>query len=87
MIRLAAQADIGSKRLISLDPQAWVRWVMATPDVVYQELLNSDFQWLGRQGDVLIRAWTPEQGELLIANEIQLRYSVEMPRRMRLYTA
>lgn len=36
---------------------------------------------------MLIRAWDPELGEFLIANEIQLRYSGEMPRRMRLYAA
>jgi predicted transposase YdaD len=50
-------------------------------------MLNAEFQWLAREGDVLIRAWDPILGEFLIANEIQLRYSSEMPRRMRLYAA
>ncbi len=49
------------------------------------EMLDSEFEWVSRQGDVLIRAWDPDIGEFLISNEIQLRYSSEMPRRMRAY--
>ncbi len=79
---MAPKADIGSKRLISLEatcrrwrePQSWSRWVTQNPLVEFQEMLNSEFQWVSREGDVLIRAWDPEIGEFLIANEIQLRY-------------
>ncbi|MFQ3614725.1 MAG: Rpn family recombination-promoting nuclease/putative transposase [Cyanobacteriota bacterium] len=84
---MSKKADIGSKRLISLDPQAWIRWVTQNPKVQFQEMLDSEFEWLSRQGDVLIRAWDPNIGEFLIANEIQLRYSPEMPQRMRAYAA
>ncbi len=82
---MVKKADIGSKRLVSLDPQAWIRWVMGNPRVEFAEMLDSEFEWVSRQGDVLIRAWDPDIGEFLIANEIQLRYSSEMPRRMRAY--
>ncbi len=81
------KADIGSKRLISLDPQAWIRWVTQNPQIQFQEMVTSEFQWLSREGDVLIRAQDPDQGEFLIATELQLRYSPEMPRRMRAYAA
>lgn len=84
---MAPKADIGSKRLISLAPQSWIRWVTQNPQVEFQEMLSSEFQWVSREGDVLIRAWDPDSGEFLIANEIQLRYSPEMPRRMRAYAA
>lgn len=84
---MTKKADIGSKRLISLDPQAWSCWVTGNPNIEFADLLDSEFQWISRHGDVLIRAWDPAMGEFLIANEIQLRYSTEMPRRMRLYAA
>ncbi len=84
---MAPKADIGSKRLISLDPQGWTRWITQNPEAIFQEILNSKFEWVSREGDVLIRAWDPDLGEFLIANEIQLRYSPKMPRRMRAYAA
>ncbi|NJM00542.1 MAG: Rpn family recombination-promoting nuclease/putative transposase [Synechococcaceae cyanobacterium SM2_3_2] len=84
---MVKKADIGSKRLVSLDPEAWIRWVMGNPRVEFAEMLDSEFEWVSRQGDVLIRAWDPTIGEFLIANELQLRYSSEMPRRMRAYAA
>jgi len=84
---MTKKADIGNKRLISLDPQSWSRWVTENPRIEFLEMLNTEFQWLAREGDVLLRAWDPDLGEFLIANEIQLRYSTEMPRRMRLYAA
>lgn len=84
---MTKKADIGSKRLISLALQAWAQWVTHKPDVHFQEMFNSEFQWLAREGDVLLRAWAPDSGEFLIANEIQLRYSPEMLRRMRLYAS
>ncbi len=84
---MVKKADIGSKRLISLDPQGWSCWVTGNPRIEFADLLDSEFQWIAREGDVLIRAWDPQIGEFLIANEIQLRYSTKMPRRMRAYAA
>ncbi|MFN6536669.1 MAG: Rpn family recombination-promoting nuclease/putative transposase [Nostoc sp. EkiNYC01] len=84
---MSKPADISTKRLISLAPDNWVKWVTQIPDVIVGEILNSEFQWLSRQSDVLIRVESPEYGKFLIVNELQLRYKPEMPRRMRAYTA
>ncbi|MBW4552751.1 MAG: DUF4351 domain-containing protein [Aphanocapsa sp. GSE-SYN-MK-11-07L] len=84
---MAKSADIGSKRLISLAPEAWVKWVAQADDVVPLEILNAEFQWVSPESDVLIKAFSPSAGEFLILNEIQLRYSAKMPLRMRAYAA
>ena len=47
--------------------------------------LNSEFQWISRESDVLIRAESQEYGKFLVLNELQLRYKPEMPRRVRAY--
>jgi predicted transposase YdaD len=78
-------ADIGGKRLISLAPDVWVQWIMQSSDVMAREILNSEFQWVSRQNDVLLKAFSPEHGEFLVLNELQLRYRIKMPRRMRAY--
>ncbi|KJH70330.1 RpnC/YadD family protein [Aliterella atlantica] len=80
-------ADIGTKRLISLAPNNWVRWVTQIPDVVASNILDPQFQWISREGDVLVRAQSPRYGEFLVLNELQLRYKPDMPRRMRAYAA
>ena len=49
-------ADIGSKRLISLSPNAWVKWVTQSAEVSAQEILDSEFQWISRESDVVIKA-------------------------------
>ena len=81
------KADIGSKRLISLAPDAWARWVTQDPNITVQDILSSEFQWISRESDVLIKAYSPTHGEFLILNELQLRYSNHMPRRVRAYSA
>jgi predicted transposase YdaD len=80
-------ADTGSKRLISLAPDAWVQWVTQRPDVVAQEILASEFQWISRETDVLVKAYSDTCGEFLVLNELQLRYTANMPLRMRAYAA
>ncbi|MGF1602314.1 MAG: hypothetical protein ACFCU8_09900 [Thermosynechococcaceae cyanobacterium] len=52
---MAKTADIGSKRLISLAPDAWVQWVTQNPQAVARELLDSEFQWVSRQSDVVVK--------------------------------
>ncbi|MCU0567046.1 MAG: hypothetical protein MUF49_10665 [Oculatellaceae cyanobacterium Prado106] len=84
---MVKKADIGGKRLISLAPTAWVQWVTQRSDVVVQEILGSEFQWIGRDNDVLIKVRSQEQGEFLVLNELQLRYNNKMPVRMRAYSA
>lgn len=80
-------ADIGSKRLISLAPDAWVQWVTQRTDVTARDVLASEFQWVKRESDVLVKTYSPELGEFLVLNELQLRYATDMPRRMRAYAA
>jgi predicted transposase YdaD len=82
---VAKKADIGGKRLISLAPNAWVQWVTQQPDVIAQEILGSEFQWLSRENDVLVKAYSSTHGEFLIVNELQLRYNDKLPIRMRAY--
>jgi predicted transposase YdaD len=64
-----------------------VQWVTDRPTVAAREVLASEFQWVSRDSDVLVKAYDPDQGEFLVLNELQLRYTVEMPRRMRAYAA
>ncbi|WP_341528773.1 Rpn family recombination-promoting nuclease/putative transposase [Nostoc sp. UHCC 0302] len=47
----------------------------------------SEFQWISRESDVLIRVTSLEYGEFLVLNELQLRYQPQMPRWMRAYSA
>ncbi|MGI8500385.1 MAG: Rpn family recombination-promoting nuclease/putative transposase [Hassallia sp.] len=84
---MAKAADIGGKRLISLAPDAWVKWVTQSPDVLAREILASEFQWISRESDVVVKAYHPQIGDFLVLNELQLRYNTRLPRRMRAYAA
>ncbi|MBN3890927.1 MAG: Rpn family recombination-promoting nuclease/putative transposase [Nostoc sp. JL31] len=84
---MAKVADIGSKRLINLAPDAWVQWVTQRPEVVAKEILGSEFHWISRETDVLVKAYSATHGDFLVLNELQLRYTAQMPLRMRAYTA
>lgn len=84
---MAKSADIGSKRLISLAPDAWAQWVTQRTDVVVKDILASEFQWIGRETDVLMRAYSPDEGDFLVLNELQLRYNNDMPFRVLVYAA
>jgi predicted transposase YdaD len=84
---VAKVADIGGKRLVSLSPQAWVRWVTQQTDVIAQEIMGADFQWVSRENDILVKSWSPEYGDFLVLTELQLRYQAAMPLRMRAYPA
>ncbi|MDZ7993415.1 MAG: Rpn family recombination-promoting nuclease/putative transposase [Nostoc sp. EfeVER01] len=84
---MAKVADIGSKRLINLAPDAWVKWVTQRPEVVAKEILGSEFHWISRETDVLVKAYSATHGDFLLLNELQLRYTAQMPLRMRAYAA
>ena len=84
---MSKPADTSAKKLISLAPDNWVRWVTNIPDIQAGEILSGEFQWISRENDVLIRARSPEYGDFLVLNELQLRYNSKMPRRMRSYAA
>lgn len=64
-----------------------MKWVTQQPDVVAREILASEFQWISRDTDVLLQAYNPKIGDFLVLNELQLRYTNRMPRRMRAYAA
>src|SRR5437016_6106908 len=82
---MAGTVDIGSKRLISLAPTPWVRWLLGDNSLEALDLLSSDFQWVARANDVLIKVRSPVYGDFLIANEMQLRPHRYMDRRVRAY--
>jgi predicted transposase YdaD len=84
---MAKPADVSTKRLISLAPDNWVRWVTEIPDIVAEEIIDSQFQWISRESDVLISVESQQYGKFLVLNELQLRYQTRMPRRMRAYAA
>ncbi len=84
---MSKSADIGSKRLIGLAPTAWLRWLLNDETVEVLALLAADFQWVGRETDMVLRARSPLYGEFLVINEMQLRPDPAMPRRLTAYTA
>jgi predicted transposase YdaD len=84
---VAKASDIGGKRLLGLAPDDWARWVTQQEDVIALEILGSEFQWVSRENDVLMKVHSPTHGEFLILNELQLRYTDKMPLRMRAYAA
>jgi len=84
---VAKASDIGGKRLLGLAPDAWARWVTQQPDVTTLEILGSEFQWVSRENDVLMKVQSSRHGEFLILNELQLRYTDKMPLRMSAYAA
>lgn len=84
---MTKKSDISTKKLIGLAPKNWVRWVTEIDDILAGEIINSEFQWISRENDVLVRATSPRYGEFLVLNEIQLRYKPEMPKRIRAYAA
>ena len=82
---MAQRADIGSRRLISLAPTAWVRWLLGDDTLDAIDLLSADFQWVSRESDALIRVHSPTHGDFVVVNEIQLHHDPRMPSRMRAY--
>jgi predicted transposase YdaD len=82
---MAQRADIGSRRLISLAPTAWVRWLLGDDTLDAIDLLSADFQWVSRESDALIRVHSPTHGDFVVVNEIQLHHDPRMPSRIRAY--
>ncbi|NJN67344.1 MAG: Rpn family recombination-promoting nuclease/putative transposase, partial [Chloroflexaceae bacterium] len=85
---MAKPADIGSKRLIGLDPDGWVRWITQRPDVRARGILAAtEFQWMSRETDAIIHAFSPQEGEFLMVNDMQLRCDQGMAWRTQAYSA
>ncbi|PSO49966.1 MAG: hypothetical protein BRC33_04815 [Cyanobacteria bacterium SW_9_44_58] len=83
---MSKPADIGGKRLISLSPNNWAQWLTQLPQVRVTQMLDSDLQWVSRENDILLKVASPETGDFLLLNELQLRYTSKLPRRMRAYS-
>lgn len=81
------KADISGKRLIGLYPDGWVKWVTQSSGTVAQVILDSEFQWLSRDSDILIKAYSEEEGEFISLTELQFRPDTRMPVRIRAYAA
>lgn len=84
---MAKKADIGSKRLVSLAPDGWARWVTNFSDVTVIDFIDGQFQWVSRDSDVLIKASSRQHGEFYILNEWQLHYDTGIEYRIRAYAA
>ncbi len=65
-------ADISTKRLISLAPDRWIQWLMGSSGLKVLQIISDEFQWVARESDVLVKAYSPDLGEFLILNELQL---------------
>ena len=83
---MAKDADLSSKQAIDQTAEAWIRWLLADQDVVVEARLSTEFQFVGRRNDSLLRA-RGKAGRFLALTEIQLRHDPDMPRRMRAYAA
>lgn len=64
-----------------------MQWITQEKDLQVKEFLSSEFQWIGRDNDVLLKVNSLNEGYFLILNEVQLRYKKEMPLRIRAYAA
>lgn len=84
---MAKTADIGAKRLISLAPEVWARWLTGDGALEVLDLLSAEFQWIGRTSDALVKVHSARAGTFLVANEIQFRPDRRMSLRMRAYAA
>ena len=84
---MSKPVDTSTKRIISLAPTEWVRWLTGDDTLEALEVLSGEFQWVSRATDALIKVTSPAQGNFLIVTEIQLHPSRKMPRRMRAYAA
>ncbi len=78
--------DVSSKWVLGGSPDLWVRWVLNDPTLEVEELLDAEFQFVGRASDSLLRVRGTE-GFFLVLTEVQLRADPRMPRRIRAYAA
>lgn len=84
---MSRNVDIGARRLVSLSPTAWARWLTGDETVKSLDLLSGEFQWVGRSNDVLLKVESSTHGLFLIVNEIQFHADKHMAKRMRAYAA
>ncbi|MDJ1168149.1 hypothetical protein PMG71_01755 [Roseofilum sp. BLCC_M154] len=74
---MSKPADIGSKRLIGLNPDRWVEWVTELPDLQYIGLVKQILRW-----DMGVLEASPLYRELLEqARKTVLQQGIEQERR------
>ncbi len=66
---MAKTADISSKRLVSLSPDAWAQWLTEDKSVVALEQLSGEFEWTSRSNDVLLKVESATEGVFLSLTE------------------
>ncbi len=79
-------ADITTKRMIGGAPEVWAKWTTLLASITACEIIASEFQWLGRASDVVLRVRSPETGEFILIIEVQLYFDPAMPVRLRAYS-
>jgi len=52
-------ADTSTKKLISLAPDNWVRWVTDIPNIKAHEILSGEFQWISRESEQRVAGVPP----------------------------
>jgi len=72
-------ADIGSKRLISLDPEAWLQWITGLPAITARGFISLEFQWVSRELDQGL-----QQGQLEVVNRLLIRRFGELNDRLQI---
>jgi predicted transposase YdaD len=45
--------------------------VTQIPYILTGEILNSEFQWISRESDGLVKATSPKYGEFVLLNELE----------------
>ncbi len=80
------KADVAGKRLLGGRPELWVRWILDDPEVVVEEELSTEFGFVARLSDIVLKV-RGREGPFLLLTEIQLRVDPSMPVRMRAYAA
>lgn len=53
--------------------------------VEVREFITSDFQWVNKDNDVLLKVYTSEEGKFLLLKKLQLRYNNKLLLRMNPY--
>jgi len=81
-----SQADVAGKWLLGGEPSSWVRWLLQDPNLTVEEELSTEFTFIRRENDVLLKV-REAGGHFLLLTELQLHPDPRMPRRMRAYAA
>ena len=79
--------DTGGKRNLHLFAVAWAQWLLERQHLEVEAELSGEFQIVARSTDVLLRVHEETIGRFLSLTELQLRYDVNVTRRLAAYAA